>query len=276
MNNNLANIQLVMLLPFLLNIIRGTNVETENPSSSIVVISVDSQALIYHEGKFDGRTVKIQCKPLESYTNIIQPENLIDVDGLFDIVQRIHKKKSKERDLTDYLHLCDVLYIFNEHLDKILENVRQNEQEYFDMTDEDFNAFRSQESYSIIVRRLKTAYLKHLKCVKEYLNALSYGVCWLINFTQSKNNSNSANIDAIKRLRNSLHQYFRCTKKMREELIGKYRRIIEQYRDFEDEDLNFSVSLTSLAGYMTKENDETMVEIVDTIEAIILNKPSRS
>jgi len=51
------------------------------------------------------------------------------VDDLLDIVEKIHKKKPKERDLTDYLHLCDILYIFNKHLDKILENVRQNEQD---------------------------------------------------------------------------------------------------------------------------------------------------
>jgi len=63
---------------------------------------------------------------------------------------------------------------------------------------------------------------------------------------------------------------------MREELIGKYRQIIEQYCDFEDEDQNFSASLKGLAGYMTKENDETMVEIVDNIEAIILDESSRS
>lgn len=61
MNRNLASIQLVILLSFLSNIIRGTNADTENPNSSIV----DSQALIHHEGKFRGRTVKIQCKTLE-------------------------------------------------------------------------------------------------------------------------------------------------------------------------------------------------------------------
>lgn len=98
------------------------------------------------------------------------------MDSLFDIVQKIHRK-SKKRKLTDYLHLCDVLYLFNERLDQILKNIQQNKQEYFDMTDDDFNAFRSQEFYSIIVEQLKTAYLKHLKCVKKYLYALSYGAC---------------------------------------------------------------------------------------------------
>lgn len=197
------------------------------------------------------------------------------MDSLFDIVQKIHRK-SKKRKLTDYLHLCDVLYLFNERLDQILKNIRQNKQEYFDMTDDDFNAFRSQEFYSIIVEQLKTAYLKHLKCVKEYLYALSYGACWLINFTQAKNNGKTTKTGAIKHLRRSLHQYFRRTQKMRTKLIEEYGRIIEQYYDFENDNMDFSASLTSLAGYMTKENDKKMVEIVDKIEAIILNKSSHS
>lgn len=63
---------------------------------------------------------------------------------------------------------------------------------------------------------------------------------------------------------------------MRTKLIEEYGRIIEQYYDFENDNMDFSASLTSLAGYMTKENDKKMVEIVDKIEAIILNKSSHS